>query len=314
MSGSEHPEASVSGEGLVCPSPEGHRAGFVSVVGNANVGKSTLLNRLVGERLSIVTPKAQTTRHRILGIVDCPEYQIVYSDTPGVLQPSYALQRAMLAAVESTLEDTDLFLYVTDVVEDPAKHGDFLQRLKASGIPVVLVINKIDLTDGKRLEGVVNSWRDLLPEASVLPISALHGFGVEQVEAAVVRGLPLGPKYYPEDTLTDRPVRFFVTEIIREKILLCCKEEVPYSVEVEVADYKESDTLDRIEVIVHVARDSQKGILIGRGGSMLKRIGRLARLDIERFVGKRVYLHLQVQVSPDWRDSDDALRHFGYLE
>ncbi len=304
----------LPGDSPLSTCTEGHRGGFVSVVGNANVGKSTLLNRLVGERLSIVTPKAQTTRHRILGIVDRPAYQIVYSDTPGVLQPSYALQRAMLSAVESTLEDTDLFLYVTDVVEDPTSHRDFLQRLKVSGIPVVLVINKIDLTEGQALEGLVQRWHDMLPGASVLPISALHGFGVEQVEAAVVRRLPLGPKYYPEDTLTDRPVRFFVTEIIREKILLCCKEEVPYSVEVEVEDYRESPTLDRIDAVIHVARDSQKGILIGKGGSMLKRIGQLARADIERFVDKQVYLHLQVKVSPDWRDSDDALRRFGYME
>lgn len=291
-----------------------HRSGYVSIVGNPNVGKSTLMNRLVGERLSIVTSKSQTTRHRIFGIVDAPGYQIVYSDTPGILSPAYALQRAMLRAMETTLEDSDVILYITDVVERPDKHAEVVKRIAESEIGKLVVINKIDLTRQRELEELVDRWAGLMPGAEILPVSALHGFGIDYIQPRIIELLPEGPKYYPSDTLTDRPVRFFVTEIIREKILENCREEVPYSVEVEVRGYEEGEDLDRIDAVVYVARDSQKGILIGKGASMLKRIGIAARKDIEAFLQRRVHLALTVQVAENWRDDDDALRRFGYID
>lgn len=291
-----------------------HKSGYVSIVGNPNVGKSTLMNRLVGERLSIVTSKAQTTRHRIFGVVDTPEYQIVYSDTPGILSPAYALQRTMLKAVEDALEDSDVLLYITDVVEQPDKHADVLARIAESDIKKLLVINKIDLTKQSDLEALVARWAALLPGAEILPASALHGFGVDLIQPKLVEMLPEGPKYFPPDTLTDRPVRFFVTEIIREKVLLYCRQEVPYSVEVVVRGYEEGETLDRIDAVIYVARESQKGILIGKGATMLKRIGVAARKDIESFVQRKVHLALTVQVAEDWRDDDATLRRFGYME
>lgn len=291
-----------------------HKSGFVSIIGNPNVGKSTLMNRLVGERLSIVTSKSQTTRHRIFGIVDRPDYQIVYSDTPGILSPRYELQRSMLKAVESTLEDSDLILYITDVIETPDKHPEILARIAQSSVPKILLINKMDLTDQNSLERLVAEWAERLPGAEILPISALHGFAVDFIESKIISLLPVGAKYYPPDTLTDRPVRFFVTEIIREKILLNCREEVPYSVEVSVRAYKETFQRDYIEAVIYVSRDSQKGILIGKGGAMLKRIGTDARKDIETFLQKSVYLKLLVQVAADWRDDQQQLKKFGYLE
>ncbi len=292
----------------------GHRSGFVSIVGNPNVGKSTLMNALVGERLSIVTNKAQTTRHRILGIVDSPDYQIIYSDTPGILSPHYALQEAMLGAVRQTFEDSDLLLYITDVVEQVDKHAPMLETIGGLGIPKLVIINKVDLVSQSELEGIVASWLERWPAATVLPVSALHRFGIEQIQPWILELLPVGEKYFPPDTLTDRPVRFFVTEIIREKILENCSDEVPYSVEVGVSSYREGEHLDKIEAVIYVSRDSQRGILIGRGGRMLKRIGSAARRDIERFLSKRVYLHLYVQVNANWRDDAEALRDFGYIE
>lgn len=292
----------------------GHRSGFVSIVGNPNVGKSTLMNALVGERLSIVTNKAQTTRHRILGIVDSPDYQIVYSDTPGILSPHYALQEAMLGAVRQTFEDSDLLLYITDVVEQVDKHAPVLETIGGLGIPKLVIINKVDLVSQSELERLVESWHLRWPAAKILPVSALHNFGLEQIQPWILELLPVGEKYFPPDTLTDRPVRFFVTEIIREKILENCSDEIPYSVEVRVSSYREGEHLDKIEAVIYVSRDSQKGILIGRGGRMLKRIGSAARRDIERFLSKRVYLHLYVQVNANWRDDAEALRDFGYIE
>ncbi|PIE84457.1 MAG: GTPase Era [Bacteroidia bacterium] len=291
-----------------------HKAGFVSILGNPNVGKSTLMNRLVGERLSIVTHKSQTTRHRIFGIVNHADYQIVYSDTPGILRPAYELQKAMLGAVESTLQDSDVLLYITDVVEQWDKHAEVLERVAGSPIPKVVVINKIDLSNQRELERLVAAWEQRFPGAAVFPVSALEGFGVEQVQAALIRLLPVAPKYYPEDQLTDRPTRFFVTEIVREKILQNCAEEVPYSVEVVVREYTEGETMDHIEAVVYVARDSQRGILIGRGGRMIRRIGTEARRDLEVFLDKRVFLRLLVQTKERWRDDAGALRNFGYIE
>lgn len=291
-----------------------HKSGYVSIIGNPNVGKSTLMNRLVGERLSIVTSKAQTTRHRILGIVDTPEHQIVYSDTPGYLTPAYALQEAMQAKVEETFEDTDVFLYLTDVVEKADKHKELIDKVAQQPMPVIVLINKIDLIDQSKLETLVAQWHALLPMAQIMPISALHNFGVNLIEPAILELLPEGPKFFPPDTLTNRPVRFFITEIIREKILLHCKQEVPYSVEVRIRSYKEGASLDHIEAVIYVARDSQKGILIGRGGRMLKRIGMEARHDIEVFLEKHVFLKLLVQVAEDWRNDEDELREFGYIE
>lgn len=291
-----------------------HKSGFVGIVGNPNVGKSTLMNRLVGERLSIVTSKSQTTRHRILGVVDTPDYQIVYSDTPGILAPVYELQRAMLRAVEGVLEDSDVLLYITDVVEQPDKHAAMLDMIATSDVPKLVLINKIDLTTQDELERMVAWWADRFPGAQILPVSALHGFGVDAVAPKLVSMLPEGEKYFPPETLTDRPVRFFVTEIIREKILLYCREEIPYSVEVAIRDYVEGRRLDEIEAVVYVARESQKGILIGKGGRMLRRIGTAARRDMERFLDKRVYLRIVVQVAEGWRDDESQLRRFGYME
>lgn len=291
-----------------------HRAGFVSIVGNPNVGKSTLMNALVGERLSIITNKSQTTRHRIFGIVDTPEYQIVYSDTPGILTPNYALQEAMLASVKQTFEDSDLILYITDTIEQFDKHQEILATIGKLSIPKLVVINKLDLTTHEKLEQLVEQWLTLWPEATILPVSALHKFGIEHIQSWILQLLPEGEKYFPPDTLTDRPIRFFVTEIVREKILEFCQEEIPYSVEVSVSAYQETPTIDKIEAIIFVARDSQKGILIGRGGTMLKRIGTAARKDIETFLQKKVYIRLHVQVSENWRNDAEKLREFGYTE
>lgn len=292
----------------------GHKSGFVSILGNPNVGKSTLMNALVGERLSIVTNKAQTTRHRILGIVDTPAYQIVYSDTPGILTPNYALQEAMLAAVKQTFEDSDLILYITDTIEKFDKNLNVLETIGKLSIPKLVLINKVDLTTQDKLEKLVAQWAQFWSDATVLPISALHKFGLEQILPWILELLPLGEKFFPPDTLTDRPTRFFVTEIIREKILEFCQEEIPYSVEIAIKSYSEAEAMDRIEAVIFVARDSQKGILIGRQGSMLKRIGSAARKEIETFLQKHVYLQLHVQVSDNWRNDAEKLRDFGYIE
>ena len=292
-----------------------HKSGFVNIVGNPNVGKSTLMNDLVGERVSIITSKAQTTRHRIMGIVNTPEYQIVFSDTPGVLAPKYKLQESMLSYSEGALTDADVLLYVTDVVEDPTKNADFLARVAAEKVPVLLVINKIDLLkDQKQLEEIVDRWRTMLPNAEIFPTSATEGFNVQNLMKRIVELLPEGEPYFGKDALTDKPARFFVTEIIREKILLNYDKEVPYSAEVIVEKFEEKETSIHIMAVIYVERDSQKGILIGKGGVMLKKVGTEARKDIEKFFGKSVYLELFVKVEPNWRNRENKLRSFGYIE
>lgn len=292
-----------------------HKAGFVNIVGNPNVGKSTLMNDLVGERISIITSKAQTTRHRITGIVNTPDYQIVFSDTPGVLKPNYRLQQSMLSYSEGALTDADVLLYVTDVVEDPTKNADFLARVAKEKVPVLLVINKIDLLKGNNdLDTIVSRWKELLPNAEVFPTSALENFNTANLMARIVELLPVSPPYFGKDALTDKPARFFVTEIIREKILLHYDKEVPYSVEVIVEKFDEAEKSIHIMATIFVERDSQKGILIGKGGSMLKKVGTAARKDIETFFDKRVYLELFVKVEPNWRNRENKLRQFGYLE
>ena len=274
---------------------ENHKAGFVNIVGNPNVGKSTLMNDLVGERISIITSKAQTTRHRIMGIVNTPEYQIVFSDTPGVLKPKYKLQESMLNFSEGALTDADILIYVTDVIEDPEKNADFLARVAKETVPVLLVINKIDLLkDQQQLNDIVARWQTLLPNAEVFPTSAKEHFNVTNLMNRIVELLPTSAPYFGKDALTDKPARFFVTEIIREKILLTYDKEVPYSTEVIVEKFDEKDNAIHIMAVIYVERDSQKGILIGKGGAMLKKVGTAARKDIEAFFGKNVYLGLFV--------------------
>ena len=293
----------------------GHRAGFVNIVGNPNVGKSTLMNDLVGERVSIITSKAQTTRHRIMGIVNTDNYQIVFSDTPGVLAPKYKLQESMLNQSEGALTDADILLYVTDVVEDPLKNKDFLDKVARESIPVLLVINKIDLVkDQHQLEEIVDRWQKLLPNAQIFPTSALEHFNVTNLMQRIVDLLPEHAPYFGKDALTDKPARFFVTEIIREKILLNYDKEVPYSTEVIVEKFEEKENSIHIMAVVYVERDSQKGIIIGHAGSAIKKIGVEARKDIETFFGKRVYLEIFVKVEPNWRNRDNKLRQFGYIE
>lgn len=292
-----------------------HKAGFVNIVGNPNVGKSTLMNNLVGERISIITSKAQTTRHRILGIVNTDDYQIVFSDTPGVLKPKYKLQESMLNFSESALTDADVLLYVTDVVEDATKHLDFIEKVAKEKVPVLLVINKIDLLKGNAdLEQKMQQWQKYLPNAELFPLSAKENFNVANLMKRIVELLPDSPPYFGKDALTDKPARFFVTEIIREKILLEYDKEVPYATEVLVEKYDESDDAIHIMAVVYVERDSQKGIIIGKGGAKLKRVGIAARRDIETFFGKRVFLEIFVKVEKDWRNRENKLRSFGYIE
>ena len=318
-----------------------HRSGFVNIVGNPNVGKSTLMNVLVGERLSIITSKAQTTRHRIMGIVNGDDFQMVYSDTPGVLRPNYRLQEQMLEFSRSALVDADVLLYVTDVLENPEKNADFLDKVKRlssrlSSQPgstnlspsfggvgevgqVFLIINKIDLTTQQTLEQLVEYWHRQLPQATIFPISAQQRFGTAQLFDAIRDALPECPPFFPKDQLTDKPSRFFVDEIIREKVLLNYDKEIPYSVEVEVESFHDEEPspehpkgIIRISAVIYVERDSQKGIIIGKAGSALKRVGTQARHDIEEFFGKPVYLQLFVKVDRDWRSSQSRLRHYGY--
>ena len=294
---------------------ENHKSGFVNIVGNPNVGKSTLMNDLVGERVSIITSKAQTTRHRIMGIVNTPAYQIVFSDTPGVLKPKYRLQESMLDYSEGALTDADVLLYVTDVVEDPAKNADFLAKVAKETVPVLLVINKIDLVRGNdELDRIVARWKDMLPAAEVFPVSAKERFNVDNLMNRIVELLPEGEPYFGKDALTDKPARFFVTEIIREKILLNYEKEVPYSTEVVVEKFEEKEKSIHIMAVIYVERDSQKGILIGKGGAMLKRVGTEARKDIAAFFDKSVYLELFVKVEPNWRNRENKLKAFGYIE
>ena len=292
-----------------------HRAGFVNIVGNPNVGKSTLSNRLVGERLSIITSKAQTTRHRIMGIVTTPDYQIVFSDTPGVLKPKFKLQESMLEYSTGALVDADVLLYVTDVVESPTKNQDFLNKVAREKIPILLVINKIDLLTGNdQLLQIIDRWKQLLPDAEVFPTSATENFNVDNLMRRIVELLPVSPPYFGKDALTDRSSRFFVTEIIREKILLLYDKEVPYATQAIVEKFDEGETAIHIMAVIYVERDSQKGIIIGHQGSRLKRVGIEARKDIEKFFDKRVYLELYVKVERDWRNQEKKLKQFGYLE
>lgn len=292
-----------------------HKAGFVNIVGNPNVGKSTLMNDLVGERLSIITSKAQTTRHRIMGIVNTDDYQIVFSDTPGVLKPKYKLQQSMLDFSTGALTDADVLVYVTDVVEDPSKNADFVEKVAREKVPVLLVINKIDLLkDQAELEAVVERWRSLLPNAEVFPVSAKERFNVDNLMNRIVALLPESEPYFGKDALTDKPARFFVTEIIREKILLNYEKEIPYSIEVIVEKFEEIETSIHIMAVIYVERESQKGILIGHGGSKLKKVGIEARKEIETFFGKKVDLRTFVKVEPNWRNRESKLKAFGYIE
>ena len=289
-----------------------HKAGFVNIVGNPNVGKSTLMNALVGERISIITSKAQTTRHRIMGIVNTDDMQIVYSDTPGVLEPNYKLQQSMLSFSTSALTDADVLLYVTDTVEKTTKNKKFLDKVQKQSIPVLLLINKIDLSNQEALIKLTEEWKILLPQAEIIPISATEKFNMEYVLKRIRELLPDSPPFFEKDALTDRPARFFVTEIIREKILTTYDKEIPYSVEVIVETFKEDEKIIRIQAVICVERDSQKGIIIGKGGKMLKKIGTNARLDIETFFNKKAFLELFVKVEKDWRNKDNKLRLFGY--
>ena len=289
-----------------------HKAGFVNIVGNPNVGKSTLMNQLVGEQISIATFKAQTTRHRIMGIVNTPEAQVVFSDTPGVLKPNYKMQEMMLAFSESARADADILLYVTDVRETPTKNMDFLEKVSKMEIPVILLINKIDESEQNQLGDLVETWHKLLPKAEILPISAKNKFGTEILMKRILELLPESPAYFDKDQLTDKPAKFFVSEIIREKILRYYDKEIPYSVEVAVERFKEDDRLIRINAVIYVERDSQKGIIIGHQGQALKKVSAEARKSLEQFFGKKIFLETYVKVDKDWRSSKRELRLFGY--
>ena len=286
-----------------------HKSGFVNIIGNPNVGKSTLMNALVGEKLSIITSKAQTTRHRI---VSSEDFQIVYSDTPGILKPSYKLQESMMKFVTGAVADADVILYVTDTVERGERSAEIIDRIRQSGVPAIVVINKIDLTTPEALEALVDKWQGELPEARIVPASAKENFNIEGLFKTILDLLPEGPAFYPKDTLTDKTLRFFASEIIREKILRFYDKEIPYCCEIEIESYKEEPAIDRIAATIYVARDSQKGILIGHKGEKLKRVGQAAREDMEQFLGKKVFLQLFVKVNDDWRNNERQLRRFGY--
>ncbi len=291
----------------------GYKSGFVNLVGNPNVGKSTLMNKLVGDKISIITNKAQTTRHRIIGIVNKPGVQVVYSDTPGVVDPAYKMQEQMLGFSKSALGDADVLLYVTDVIEEPKKHEAFLADVRELQVPILVLINKADLSTPEKLEELVETWKSLLPNAlEVLPVAALHGAGIAYIAERVEALLPDSPPYFEEDALTDRPARFFVSEIIREKVFLYYQKEIPYATEVVVQEFKEEENLIRIAANIFVERESQKGILIGHKGAAIKKLGTMARQDIERFFDKKVFLQLFVKVEKEWRSSDKMLRNFGY--
>lgn len=291
-----------------------HKAGFVNIVGNPNVGKSTLMNLFVGERISIATFKAQTTRHRIMGIINSEQAQIVFSDTPGVLKPNYKLQESMLAFSESALQDADVLLYVTDVVEKPDKNGDFLEKVGKMDVPVLILINKIDLSNQKELEKLVEEWHRLMPRAEIFPVSAIARFNVDTVLKRIEELLPDSPPYFDKDQWTDKPARFFVTEIIREKILLYYSKEIPYAVEVAVEEFKEKENSIHIRSIIYVERESQKGIIIGHKGVALKKISTEARKTLEKFFDKSIYLEIFVKVDKDWRNSAKRLEVYGYKQ
>ena len=291
-----------------------HKAGFVNIIGNPNVGKSTLMNALVGEKLSIVTPKAQTTRHRILGIVNADDYQIVFSDTPGILNPAYELQESMMDFVKSAFDDADVIIYMVEVGETQIKNEQFLKRIKHSQVPVILLLNKIDLSTPKEVEERIQFWRDLVPNSFVYVISALEKFNVESVFYKIIELLPESPPFYPKDQLTDKPERFFVNEKIREKILTHYKKEIPYAVEVETESFQEEANIVRIRSVIMVERDTQKGIIIGHKGKAIKRVGAEARKDLEIFFNKKVYLELFVKVNKNWRSNNNQLKRFGYKD
>jgi len=288
------------------------KSGFVNIIGNPNVGKSTLMNELVGERLSIITSKAQTTRHRILGIVNGENFQVIFSDTPGIVKPVYKLHENMMRFVRAAITDADVILYVTDVVEKPDKNEGFLTKLKNSANPVIVAINKTDLSTPESVQLLQMQWKEMLPDATVMAISALYRMHIPELLQLILEKLPIGPVYYPDESLTDRPERFFVSEIIREKIFLNYKKEIPYSCEVVIDSFKEAEDMVRINAVIHVMRETQKGIVIGHRGEALKKTGIQSRLDIEKFLGKKVYLGLQVKVAQDWRNNERTLKRFGY--
>ena len=296
------------------PKEKIHRSGFVNIIGNPNVGKSTLMNALVGERLSIVTSKAQTTRHRIMGIVNGDDYQIVYSDTPGILKPNYKLQESMMGFVNTAISDADVVLYITDVVEKSTKNIEYLERLKSSKAPVLLAINKVDLSNQEDIEQIYSIWRELLPNAEIFPISATEKFNLDPLFNRILELLPESPAWYDKDIFTDKNLRFFASEIIREKILLNYGKEIPYCTEVVIESFKEGDEIHHIDAVIYVMRDSQKGILIGKGGLALKRVGTQSRKDMEAFFEKKVFLQIFVKVNPDWREDNRKLRQFGYIQ
>ena len=289
-----------------------HKSGFVSIVGSPNVGKSTLMNRLVGEKLSIVTPKAQTTRHRILGIVNDENYQVVFSDTPGVVNAAYKLHETMMEYVNASLKDADVLIFITDTRENKMNHEETLEKIKKIRVPVICLINKIDLSDQEKVMERISYWQEQLPNSLIFPISALHDFNVESVWEKILELMPESPAYYDKEELSDRPMRFFVSEIIREKIFLFCEKEVPYSCQVEIEEYKEEPNITRIRALIIVERDSQKGIIIGKGGEMLKKIGREARLEIEKFIDQKVFMETFVKVDKDWRSTENKLKKYGY--
>jgi len=288
-----------------------HKAGFVNIIGNPNVGKSTLMNALVGEKLSIITPKAQTTRHRIMGIVSGDDYQIVFSDTPGILEPHYKLHESMMKYIDSAFQDADLFILVTEISEN-FENNNVLEQLNKSKVPVLVLVNKIDLSEQEAVEMLLAEWKKKLSNAEIMPVSALHKFNMEKVLDWIIANLPENPPYYSKEELTDRPQKFFVSEIIREKIFLNYSQEIPYCTEVEIDTYKEEETIIRIRAIIYVSRDSQKGIIIGNKGEALKKVGTQARIDIEEFLEKKVFLELFVKVSKDWRNNENQLKKFGY--
>lgn len=292
--------------------PEEHKAGYVNIVGKPNVGKSTLMNAMVGEKLSIITSRAQTTRHRIHGILNTPEYQIIFSDTPGILDPSYKLQEAMLKSARSALVDADVLIYLTEAGDPPDPENGFIQKVAKAKVPVLLVINKIDLSNQEEVVLCMEKWDKVLPEAEKIPISALRNFNVETILNRILFHLPVSPPYFAKDALTDKSERFFTGEMIREKILLYYKQEIPYAVEVEIESFKEDDKLIRINAMIYVERESQKGILIGNEGKALKKVGRESRLDMETFFQKKVFLELRVKVKKDWRNNERFIKNFGY--
>lgn len=289
-----------------------HKAGFVNIIGNPNVGKSTIMNSLVGEKLSIITSKAQTTRHRIMGIVNGKDFQIVYSDTPGIIVPHYKLQESMMKSVNLALIDADIILYITDVIETADKNETILNKLQNIKIPILLVINKIDLSDQEKTIFLIKYWQEKLPNAEIIPLSALEGFNLEKLLNRIIELLPKSPPYFPKDQLTDKSIRFFVSEIIREKLMIYYHKEVPYSAQVEVESFEESEDIIRMRVIIFVSRDSQKGIIIGHKGEAIKKVGKAARKDIEEFLEKKVFLELFVKVSKNWRNKEWELKRFGY--